>query len=180
MPSEIIQWFPGHMAKTRRLIGENLSDVDMIFELLDARIPFSSKNPEIEQLVGTKPILTILNKSGLADPDITEQWIRTYRNEGKTMLEVDCIGGNGLNQIKPTVETMLAETRQRNKERGYNRPLRAMVLGIPNVGKSTLINRLYGAKKAAVENRPGVTLRKQWVKTSIGLQLLDMPGVLWP
>ncbi len=180
MPSDIIQWFPGHMAKTRRLIGECLSEVDIVFELLDARIPESSKNPEIDRLVGDKPVLTLLNKAGLADQNLTDRWLSFYARKGKNVLAIDCIGANGLKKIKPTVDTILAEKLERYKQKGIYKPLRAMVVGIPNVGKSSLINRLCGEKKAEVENRPGVTLRKQWVKTSIGLELLDMPGVLWP
>lgn len=180
MPSDIIQWFPGHMAKTRRLIGECLGEVDIILEILDARIPVSSKNPEIDRLVLDKPVLTLLNKATLADPVLTDKWLAAYAKQKRRVLAIDCITGNGLKKIKPTVEDILWEKLERYKQKGIFKPLRAMVVGIPNVGKSSLINRLCGEKKAAVENRPGVTVRKQWVKTSDGLELLDMPGVLWP
>lgn len=181
MPSNQIQWFPGHMAKTRRLITENLKNVDIVIELLDARIPFSSKNPEIAKLVAGKPTIILLNKASLADPVATERWIRYYTNETTVCILTDCISGGGINRIAPAVKEMLSEKQERYAQKGMSgRKLRAMVLGIPNVGKSSLINRIAGNKKAKVENRPGVTLNKQWVSTSIGLELMDMPGILWP
>ena len=180
MPTDIIQWFPGHMAKTRRLMKENLKNVDVVIELLDARIPQSSRNPEIEKLTEGKPLVTLLNKSMLADPDATERWTRRYQSAGHVCLAVDCVSGKGLEHLMPTIRELLAEKLQRYAQKGMTRRLRAMVVGIPNVGKSSLINRLSGAKKAKVENRPGVTLSPQWVTTSIGLELMDMPGVLWP
>ncbi|MBE6576433.1 MAG: ribosome biogenesis GTPase YlqF [Ruminococcaceae bacterium] len=181
MPSQIIQWFPGHMAKTRRLITENLADVDLVLELLDARIPLSSKNPEIERLCGTKPKITLLNKASLADPAASAAWAAKYRSETTRVLLCDCITGEGLGQLMPAVRELLADKLERYAQKGMQgRRLKAMVVGIPNVGKSSLINRLAGRSRAKVENRPGVTRDKQWVTTTIGLDLLDMPGVLWP
>lgn len=181
MPTDIIQWFPGHMAKTRRLMREKLPQVDVVLELLDARIPFSSRNPEITALTEGKPLITLLNKSALADPAETEKWVRYYTGEGRICLAVDCISGKGLEKLMPAVRTLLAEKLAKYQEKGMGgRKLRAMVVGIPNVGKSSLINRLSGGKKAKVEDRPGVTLTPQWVTTPLGLDLMDMPGVLWP
>ncbi len=178
MPSQTIQWFPGHMAKTRRLITENLGNVDIVIELLDARIPESSKNPEIKRLTAGKPTLTLLNKSSLADPAATAKWIASY---GGAALAIDCVTGEGLKQIYPAVRKILAEKLQRYEDKGMSgRKIRAMMVGIPNVGKSSLVNRLGGGKKARVEDRPGVTMTKQWVTTNVGIDLLDMPGVLWP
>lgn len=181
MPSQTIQWFPGHMAKTRRLMRENLSQVDIVLELVDARIPESARNPEIAALTAGKPVLTLLNKSSLADPALTKAWIAAYRARGENALAVDCVTGEGIAQIGGTIRQILAEKVQRYADKGmHGRKLRAMVVGIPNVGKSSLINRLCGGKKVKVEDRPGVTLTKQWVPTAIGLDLMDMPGVLWP
>ncbi|MBR6728038.1 MAG: ribosome biogenesis GTPase YlqF [Clostridia bacterium] len=181
MPTDIIQWFPGHMAKTRRLMKENLKNVDVVIELLDARIPQSSRNPEIEKLTEGKPLLTLLNKSMLADADATEAWKRHYTKQGALCLAIDCVSGKGMDRLMPAVRSLLAEKLERYAQKGMTgRRIRAMVVGIPNVGKSSLINRLCGNKKAKVENRPGVTLAPQWVSTSMGLDLMDMPGVLWP
>ncbi len=180
MQSDVIQWFPGHMAKTRRLISENLKEVDIIIEILDARIPYSSKNPEIAKIVGDKPTLTILNKASLADKKATQKWIEYYENQGKSAISVDCITGEGLSLISGAVKRILAEKLQRYEAKGMSKKLRAMFVGIPNVGKSSLINKICGSKKAKVENRPGVTLNKQWIPTNIGFDLMDMPGVLWP
>lgn len=181
MQSEVIQWFPGHMAKTRRLISENLKEVDIIIEILDARIPYSSKNPEITKLIGDKPNLIILNKASLANKEITKKWIDYYKAIGKTAIAIDCITGEGFGQLAPTIKNILADKIQRYEAKGmHGRKLKAMFVGIPNVGKSSLINKLCGSKKAKVENRPGVTLNKQWIPTTIGLDLMDMPGVLWP
>ena len=181
MQSDVIQWFPGHMAKTRRLISENLKEVDIVVEILDARIPYSSKNPEIAKLIGDKPSLTILNKASLADKNITKKWIEYYKNNGKTAIAIDCVSGEGFNLLAPTIKHILADKIERYEAKGmHGRKLKAMFVGIPNVGKSSLINRLCGSKKAKVENRPGVTLNKQWIPTTIGLDLMDMPGVLWP
>ena len=181
MPSNTIQWFPGHMAKTRRLMQECLSQVDIVIELLDARIPDSSRNPEILKIVKDKPLLTLLNKCSLADPQKNEAWRQYYTHNGRACLLTDCTTGEGFSLIEPTVRQLLADKLARYREKGMEgRRIRAMIVGIPNVGKSSLINRLAGQKKAKVENRPGVTVAKQWVSTSVGIDLLDMPGVLWP
>ena len=181
MPSQNIQWFPGHMAKTRRLISENLKNVDAVIELLDARIPYSSRNPEISRLCAGKPSIILLNKASLADPSVTNEWKNRLNNENTICIETDCISGAGLNQIAPAIRKLCSEKLERYESKGMvGRSLKAMVVGIPNVGKSSLINKLCGNKKAKVENRPGVTLDKQWVATNIGILLLDMPGVLWP
>ena len=181
MPSETIQWFPGHMAKTKRVMKECLGDVDIVIELLDARIPQSSENPQIDELCAGKPILTIANKSSLADEKISAEWAKYYKSKGRKLLFIDCVSGAGVGNIMPAIKSILAEKIERYEAKGMSgRKLRAMVVGIPNVGKSSFINRLAGGKKARTEDRPGVTLTKQWVPTSIGLDLLDMPGVLWP
>jgi ribosome biogenesis GTPase A len=176
-----IQWFPGHMALTRRLIKENLSSVDVVFELLDARIPQSSRNPEIRALLGEKKCVVILNKSDLADPEKTQRWKEYFRKEeGRIPVAVDSKTGKGIKEILEAAKSLLKEKIEREATKGMKKPIRAMVVGIPNVGKSTLINRFAGTKKAQAENRPGVTRTKQWVKASNELELLDMPGVLWP
>ncbi len=168
------------MAKTRRLMQENLKLVDLVIELRDARIPYSSKNPEIEKLVGDKPRLILLNKASLADPAVSRAWLHAFEAKGEHCLLVDCVTGQGLRDIYPTVCELLADKLARWADKGMNKKIRAMIVGIPNVGKSSFINRIAGSKKAKVENRPGVTLNKQWVSSDIGLELLDMPGVLWP
>ena len=181
MPSEQIQWFPGHMAKTRRMITENLKNVDIVIEILDARIPKSSRNPEISTLTANKPTILLLNKATLADPEMTKKWCDYYSNKQTICITTDCVSGMGINKIKDAVNTLLAEKIQRYESKGMTgRKLKAMIVGIPNVGKSSLINKICGSKKAKVENRPGVTVDKQWVSTNIGLDLMDMPGVLWP
>lgn len=181
MAQNPIQWFPGHMAKTKRVIQECLPQVDIIIELLDARIPYSSRNPEIEKITEGKPRLTLLTKSTLANPEISKQWLAHLRTEGTRAVMIDSVSGAGINEMTEAVKDVLKDKIARYKEKGMEgRRLKAMIVGIPNVGKSSLINRLAGAKKAKVEDRPGVTLAKQWIPTSIGLDLLDMPGVLWP
>ena len=181
MPSDRIQWFPGHMAKTRRMISENLKDVDLTIELLDARIPKSSENPEIARLVAAKPRLTLLSKASLADPAATEAWKKHYASIGRECIFYDCRTGEGISAIAPAARKLCEERLERYREKGMEgRKLRAMIVGIPNVGKSSLINRLSSTNKAKVENRPGVTLNKQWITTSLGIDLLDMPGILWP
>lgn len=181
MPSTEIQWFPGHMAKTRRMIRECLQLVDLVIEILDARIPYSSKNPEISSLCENKPILTVFNKSSLSDPAVNDRWVSHYRKNGGNPLFIDCKTGVGLNRIEPEIRTVLQEKIRRYENKGMSgKRLKAMVVGIPNVGKSTFINCLAGRVKAKAEDRPGVTVTKQWVTTSAGMDLLDMPGVLWP
>ena len=181
MPSQIIQWFPGHMAKTRRMISENLKNVDFIIEILDARIPGSSKNPEISRLTEGKPRIILLNKASLADSTQSDKWRKHYTDQGAVCLLTDCVNGNGMDKLPTAINELMSEKLQRYTDKGMaGRKLKAMVLGIPNVGKSSLINKICGNKKAKVEDRPGVTVNKQWVPTNIGFDLLDMPGVLWP
>ncbi len=176
-----IQWFPGHMAKTRRMIGENLKLVDLVVELLDARAPLSSRNPDIEELCGTKPRLLILNKADLADAKENEAWLAHFKAQGKTALLFDSMHAKSTKLVVDTVRRLLSEQIKRQEERGMkNRPLKLMIVGIPNVGKSSFINRLAGRSAAISGDRPGVTKGKQWIKLSGGLELLDTPGVLWP
>ncbi len=182
MPGENIQWFPGHMAKTRKQIAADMKEVDACLELLDARIPASSRNPEIIKLLSGKPTVTLLNKASLADPEANAEWIAYFKKKGQTTpLLIDSVTGEGTGRITPALRELLADKLARWQERGMKgRRIKVMILGIPNVGKSTLINRLVGARKAKAEDRPGVTREKQWVLTSTGLMLLDTPGVLWP
>ena len=181
MATNPIQWFPGHMAKTRRMISECLGSVDVILELLDARIPYSSKNPEIEKLTRDKPKLTVLTKASLADAEISREWLRYYEECGKCAILIDSSDSTGIKALSDAIRKTLSDKLAKYSEKGMSgRTLKAMIVGIPNVGKSSLINRLAGAKRAKVEDRPGVTLNKQWVTTEIGIDLLDMPGVLWP
>ncbi|MBR4362193.1 MAG: ribosome biogenesis GTPase YlqF [Ruminococcus sp.] len=177
-----IQWFPGHMAKTRRAITANLKLVDAVAELIDARAPLSSRNPEIDTLTGKKPRIVLLNKCDLADANATSAWVNHLKSENVTALAVDCKSGKGLNKLMPTLKaTVLKELMEKRTRSGMaGAPIRMMILGIPNVGKSSLINRLAGGKRAKVEDRPGVTRTKQWVKLQDNTELLDMPGVLWP
>ena len=181
MATNPIQWFPGHMAKTRRMMKECLGEVDIILELLDARIPYSSKNPEIEKLIGDKPKITILTKSTLANPELSKKWAEKLSKSGSKTVIIDSTQNIGIDNLAKAVREVLAEKIARYEAKGmHGRKLKAMIVGIPNVGKSSLINRIAGAKKAKVEDRPGVTMTKQWVPTEIGFDLLDMPGVLWP
>lgn len=176
-----IQWFPGHMAKTRRMMKESLGEVDLVLELLDARIPYSSKNPETEALIGAKPHLLLLTKASLASPERTHAWIEYYRASGRTAVAIDTLSGQGIPRLTEEIGRLMQDKLRRYRERGMEgKALRAMIVGIPNVGKSSLINRLAKGRRAKVEDRPGVTVNKQWVVTDIGLELLDMPGVLWP
>ena len=181
MATNPIQWFPGHMAKTKRLMRECLPEVDIIIELLDARIPYSSKNPEIDSLIGEKPRIIVFTKSTLANPALTEKWAQKYAKGGAKTVVIDSTAGIGIDALAAAVKDVLAEKIERYHNKGMDgRKLKAMIVGIPNVGKSSLINRIAGSKKARVEDRPGVTVDKQWVATKIGVDLLDMPGVLWP
>ena len=176
-----IQWYPGHMTKTRRRMEEALKLVDAVCELLDARIPISSRNPDIDAICGSKPRMVILNRIDLADPDATTKWSEYYKARGLTVLRTDCKSRKGIDRFIPAVRELLAEKLQRYQERGFvNKPLKLMIVGIPNVGKSTFINQVSGRKGAKAENRPGVTRGKQWVTVEKGLLLLDTPGILWP
>lgn len=176
-----INWFPGHMAKTRRNIKEVLPIIDAVAEIVDARIPQSSRNPELSELIGAKPRIILLNKCDMADSAVTEEWIKYYRSNGIAAIGIECKSGKGLNAFKETVSSVLAEKLKMYEEKGMSgKPLRVMVSGIPNVGKSSFINRISGGGKAKVENRPGVTRGNQWFTVDKRLELLDTPGVLWP
>lgn len=178
---QVIQWFPGHMAKTRRKITESLSLVDAVIEIVDSRIPLSSRNPELEDITAGKPILMLLNKCNVADPAATTKWINWFKEKGITALAVDCRSGRGINGVVPAVKGMLKEKIEQNIAKGMaGKPLRIMIAGIPNVGKSSFINRLAKSNRAKVEDRPGVTRGNQWFTVDKGLELLDTPGVLWP
>lgn len=178
---DTVQWFPGHMAKTRREIEKNLKLVDAVTEIRDARLPESSKNPEIDSIISTKPRIILLNKSDYADDNATAKWIEYYKQKGIWALGVDCKLGKGLNAYLPLVRKVLADTIQKNNEKGMSgKPLRIMVVGIPNVGKSSFINRMAKNSKAKVANMPGVTRANQWFVIGKGVELLDTPGVLWP
>lgn len=176
-----IQWYPGHMTKTRRLITENLKLVDIVIELVDARIPFSSKNPDIEELSRNKPRILVMNKSDLADPNTTSRWISWFAQKGYGVITVNSVTGKGISDVDKTARELLKEKIEKDKERGrIFRPIRAMVVGIPNVGKSTFINKLVGKSSAKTGDRPGVTKGKQWIKIKKDFELLDTPGILWP
>lgn len=176
-----IQWYPGHMTKTRRLIIENLKLVDIVIELVDARIPFSSKNPDIEELSRNKPRILVMNKSDLADPYTNSRWISWFEEKGYGVITVNSITGKGISEVDRTARELLKEKIERDKQRGrIFRPIRAMVVGIPNVGKSTFINKLVGKSSAKTGDRPGVTKGKQWIKIKKDFELLDTPGILWP
>ena len=182
MENITIQWFPGHMSKTRRMIKSNLSAVDAVVEILDARIPMSSQNPEMESLIGEKPRMLILNKKDMADDTITDKWIGYFKSKGILAIALDCKNGKGVNAFLPAIKNqLLRDLVQRRKEKGMvGRPIRVMIVGIPNVGKSSFINRMAKSKRTKVEDRPGVTRTKQWVSLGESVEMLDMPGVLWP
>lgn len=175
-----IQWYPGHMTKTRRQIEADLKQVDAVCEIVDARIPVSSRNPDIDTICGNKPRMIVLNRMDLADSAATQRWQTYFRKKGMAVLATDCKTKRGINGFTPAARMACAEKLARDAAKGMNRPLRVMVVGIPNVGKSTLINQISGRKGAKAENRPGVTRGKQWVTVDAGLQLLDTPGILWP
>lgn len=180
-PGMTVQWYPGHMAKTRRMIAENLKMVDLVAEIVDARIPISSRNPDIDELVGDKPRLIILNRADQADPAMNKVWSEHFRSLGYSVLETDCKSGKGVNQFSPMIRSILKDQIEAWTAKGQvGRKVRAMVVGVPNVGKSTFINRVAGRKSANAQNRPGVTRGKQWVNIDSGLELLDTPGILWP
>lgn len=176
-----IQWFPGHMAKTRRLMQSNLKLVDAVVEMTDARIPISSRNPEMDRLVGSKPRLVILNKCDAADETVTSMWLDFYKRNSVNALSMDCRSGKGVSKFIPALKELLKDQIEIWNSKGMvGRPVRIMIVGIPNVGKSSFINRLAGSKRARVEDRPGVTRGKQWISIGKEIELLDMPGVLWP
>ena len=176
-----IQWFPGHMTKAQRMIEENLKLVDAVCEILDARIPRSSRNPDIDRLAGDKPRLVILNRCDLADPAITARWRKHFEAQGLAILETDAKTGKGVNAFAPAIRRLLADKIKEYEAKGQvGRPLRVMILGIPNVGKSTFINKVAGRKAAIAGDKPGVTRGKQWINIDAGLDLLDTPGILWP
>ena len=175
-----IQWYPGHMTKTRRQIEADLKQVDAVCEIVDARIPMSSRNPDIDSICGSKPRIIVLNRMDLADPAATKKWAAYFKSKGMAVLATDCKSRRGIADFTPAARIACREKLERDAARGMNRPLRVMVVGIPNVGKSTLINQISGRKGAKAENRPGVTRGKQWVTVDSGLQLLDTPGILWP
>ena len=176
-----IQWFPGHMTKAQRMIEENLKMVDAVCEILDARIPRSSRNPDIDRLAGDKPRLVILNRTDLADPAITARWRKYFEAQGLAILETDARTGKGVNGFAPAIRRLLADKIREYEAKGQvGRPLRVMILGIPNVGKSTFINKVAGRKAAIAGDKPGVTRGKQWINIDAGLDLLDTPGILWP
>lgn len=177
----LIQWFPGHMAKTRRLIKENLKLVDVVVELVDARLPLSSRNPEIDNVIGNKPRVLVLNKSDIADSDANKKWLEFFKSKGVVTILADSLSGKGINYLDKAIDTVLAEKIARDEKRGIQRhAVKMMVVGIPNVGKSSFINRL--SKRAATKtgDRPGVTTTKQWIRISGKYELLDTPGILWP
>lgn len=176
-----VQWFPGHMAKTRRLIKECLSSVDAVTEILDARMPISSSNPELNELIGNKPLIVLLNKCDVADENATRRWLNYFNEKGIYALAVDCKSGNGLNKYAPLLREVLKDKIASNEAKGMiGKPLRIMVVGIPNTGKSSFINRMAGRNRAKVADKAGVTRHNQWFVIENGIELLDTPGVLWP
>ena len=175
-----IQWYPGHMTKTRRMIVDQIKNVDAVCEIIDARIPVSSRNPDVDELTAGKPRLIVLNRVDQADPEATKAWAAHFRGKGYAVLETDAKGGMGTAKFAAAVRGLLAEKLRAYAEKGQNRVIRVMILGIPNVGKSTFINKIAGRKTAKTEDRPGVTRSKQWVPIDAYLELLDTPGILWP
>ena len=175
-----VQWFPGHMAKARRMMQESVKLVDVVCEIADARIPISSRNPELDGLLAGRPRLLVLNRTDLADPAVTKLWTAAFRAEGVSVIETDARSGKGVSGFLPAVRALLSDKIAALEAKGQGgRPIRAMVVGVPNVGKSTFINKLAGRKAAIASDRPGVTRGKQWISVG-GLQLLDTPGLLWP
>lgn len=175
------QWYPGHMTKARRMMQENIKLIDLVIELVDARIPVSSRNPDIDELGKGKSRIILLNKSDLADPDWNKKWVDYFSEKGMGVLEINSKTGMGIKSIQGLVQEVCKEKIERDRKRGIvNRPVRAMVVGIPNVGKSTFINSFAGKACAKTGNKPGVTKGKQWIRLNKGLELLDTPGILWP
>ncbi len=176
-----IQWFPGHMTKTKRNIEASLKLVDAVAEIKDARIPMSSSNPDIDALVGSKPRVILLNKCDMADPQVTAKWIEHYKKQGIKALPIDCKSGRGLDKFIPECRNILKPVIEKKQSRGILNPsIRVMIVGIPNVGKSSFINRIVKQNRAKVEDRPGVTRGNQWFTLDRGFEMLDTPGVLWP
>ena len=176
-----LQWYPGHMRKAERLVKENLKLVDVVIELLDARIPMSSANPVLREIVGGKPRVIVLNKADLADEAATRAWVNCFATQGITAVPVDAVKGRGVKELVQAIAKCAKPKTDKLVQHGAKaRAARCMILGIPNVGKSSLINRLSGGSKTKVENRPGVTRAKQWIRIGAQLELLDMPGILWP
>ncbi len=179
--NQVVQWFPGHMAKTRRKIKESLPLVDAVTEIVDARVPVSSHNPEISDIISGKPRIVILNKCDVADENVTKKWIQYFKSQGVAAIAADCKSGKGLNLYRPLIKEVLADKIKSYEEKNMQgRALRVMVVGIPNTGKSSFINRMAGKKRAEVADRPGVTRHNQWFVIGDGIELLDTPGVLWP
>ena len=174
---ENINWYPGHMKKTRTLIQENLKMVDLVIEVIDSRIPVSSRNPIIDELVKGKKRIIILNKSDLSDPKANDEWSEKFKKEGNIVMAMNCMTGNGVNQLYKVLNKLQAE---KNEGQIRKKNLRMMIVGVPNVGKASLINRLTGKKSAKTGDKPGVTRGKQWLSLENGMQLLDTPGILWP
>ncbi|MFU0833115.1 MAG: Ribosome biogenesis GTPase A [Oscillospiraceae bacterium] len=176
-----IQWYPGHMAKTRRQMEKNIKLVDAVAEVIDARIPYSSRNPDLDNLAGGKPRIVLFNKADLADPSLTKEWISFFQKRGQGAIAVNCRTGNGLNEFLPLVKTVLAERLAAWQEKGMKgRKIRVLVAGIPNAGKSSLINRLSKNSRASVADKPGVTRSSQWFPVGKEMEILDTPGILWP
>ncbi len=175
-----LQWYPGHMAKTRRLIEENLRLIDVVVEILDARIPFSGRNPCFDDIVKSKPRLLVMNKADLADPDRTQQWIKWYGEQGLKVHPVSCATGAGIAGVVPAAKSLVSQKTEKDAQKGLSRSLKLMMVGIPNVGKSSLINRISKKASAKTGDRPGVTKGKQWIKAAGGAELLDTPGILPP
>lgn len=176
-----IQWFPGHMTKAQRMIEENMKIVDAVCEIIDARIPYSSRNPDIDRLAGAKPRLVILNRIDQADPSVTLLWRNFFKSQGLYVLETDCKSGKGVSGFAEAIRFVLKDKIEAFAAKGQaGRPIRAMILGIPNVGKSTFINKVAKRKAAKASDKPGVTRGKQWITIDAGLELLDTPGILWP
>lgn len=175
-----IQWFPGHMTKAQRMIEDNIKLVDAVCEILDARIPRSSRNPDIDRLAAGKPRLVILNRCDLADKDVTAAWARYFEAQSLKVILTDAKSGKGVNNFSKSVRELLSDKLEEYAAKGQSRPLRVMILGIPNVGKSTFINKVAGRKAAIAGDKPGVTRGKQWINIDRGLDLLDTPGILWP
>ena len=179
--NSIIQWFPGHMAKARREITESLNKVDIVFELYDSRIPYSSKNPMVDEIVKNKPRLVLLNKANIADEKVTQGWIEYYKNKGILALDIDSISGYNIGKIVSYANKVLKEVFEKREKKGIkSKQIKAMIIGIPNVGKSTLINKLAKRKATNVGDKPGVTKAQSWIKVNDDMFLLDTPGVLWP